>query len=371
MSIPSIVAVHGLYEDSIETWTDPESRIFWLRDLLPKRLPKARILTYGYKAEPGQTPGEGSSDQILSHAKTLVAELNATRHLSRTVSRPIIFLCHGLGGILVKRAIAFCNTSTAKQVDHRRFLFTATYAIMFFGTPHTGMSDAALRAQAELMPTAALSQLSTALVKGSQTLQEINDQFAPLSKRFSLYFFWEQLPSEFGTTKAYVVTQDSADPGWEPGERAGIHADHSQMCKFTSASQDGFKLVLSACERYIKKAPELILSRWHEDRDLLRREREQEAAEVLRHDSGLSFDGGPSPTRNVHFMVGRSASSLFTGRAEIANLLRQKIVSTPFDRGHNQHKIFVIWGLGGSGKTQFCLKFVEDNRDRYVNTITL
>jgi GTPase SAR1 family protein len=48
-------------------------------------------------------------------------------------------------------------------------------------------------------------------------------------------------------------------------------------------------------------------------------------------------------------------------------LLRQKIVSTPFGRGQHQHKIFVIWGLGGSGKTQFCLKFVEDNRDRYVN----
>ena len=356
--------MHGLYEDCNETWTDPESRVFWLRDLLPSRLPQARILTYGYKAEALTSSGEGSSDRILPHALTLVADLYAHRDLSNAVNRPIIFICHDLGGILVKRALAFSNTSKAKQVEHRRSIFTATYAIIFFGTPHNGMSDAVLKAAAQLMPTAALSQLSSALTKGSQTLQDINDQFAPLTKRFSLYLFWEQLESELGTTKAYVVEQDSADPGWETAERAGISADHSQMCKFTSTSQDGFKLVLSACRRYIQKAPLVILARWREDQGLVERERKQEAAELLRHDSGLSVYGGPSPTKNVHFIVPRSASSLFTGRADTANLLRQKIVSTPFGRGHHQHKIFVIWGLGGSGKTQFCLKFVEDNQDR-------
>lgn len=343
--------------------------MFWLRDLLPSKLPQARVLTFGYKAEALASSGEGSSDQILSHAKTLIAELHATRDLSHSNSRPIIFICHGLGGILVKRALAFSNTSSGKQVEHRRSIFTATYAIMFFGTPHTGTSDAALRAEAHLMPTAALSQLSSALAKGSQTLQDINDQFAPLTKRFSIYLFWEQLESRFGTTTGYIVAQDSADPGWETAERAGIYADHSQMCKFTSESQDGFKMVLSACRRYAKEAPQVILTRREKDRDLLKQERKQEAAELLRHDSGLSVSGGPSPARNVHFIVPRSSSSLFTGRADVANLLRQKIVSTPFGKGHHQHKIFVIGGLGGSGKTQFCLKFVEDNQDRYVDEL--
>jgi hypothetical protein len=299
---------------------------------------------------------------------TLVAELYADRDLSNAISRPIIFICHGLGGILVKRALAFSNTSSAKQVEHRRSIFTATYAILFFGTPHAGMSEAALRNEAQLMPMAALSQLSSALIKGSQTLQDINDQFAPLTKKFLIHLFWEQLESDFGTTKGYVVAQDSADPGWETADRAGIHANHSQMCKFTDPNQAGFKLVLSACRRYVQKAPQVVLARWREDRSLIERERKQEAAELLRHDSGLSAYGGPSPTRNVHYFVPRSASSLFTGRENTAKLLRQKIVSTPFVRGHYQHKIFVIWGLGGSGKTQFCLKFAEDNRDRCVNS---
>jgi hypothetical protein len=92
------VAIHGLYENQTETWTDPETGVFWLRDLLPPRLPGARILTYGYKADALSSMGEGSSDRILPHALTLIANLYADRDLANAVERPIIFICHGLGG---------------------------------------------------------------------------------------------------------------------------------------------------------------------------------------------------------------------------------------------------------------------------------
>jgi len=34
-------------------------------------------------------------------------------------------------------------------------------------------------------------QLVDALKEGSETLQNITDQFTPLMKRFHIYFFWE------------------------------------------------------------------------------------------------------------------------------------------------------------------------------------
>jgi hypothetical protein len=46
----SIVAVHGLNENMIEAWTDPATSILWLRDLLPKAINVARVLTFGYNA---------------------------------------------------------------------------------------------------------------------------------------------------------------------------------------------------------------------------------------------------------------------------------------------------------------------------------
>lgn len=71
--------------------------------MLPKNIGNARILSFGYDAAVTAFFGRTSSDTILQHAHTLVAELVADRQLEGAVNRPIIFLCHSLGGIVVKR----------------------------------------------------------------------------------------------------------------------------------------------------------------------------------------------------------------------------------------------------------------------------
>lgn len=55
----------------------------WLQDsgLLPSNLKNSRILTYGYNAVVGSMFGKASSDRILQHAQTLVAELVADREV--------------------------------------------------------------------------------------------------------------------------------------------------------------------------------------------------------------------------------------------------------------------------------------------------
>ena len=63
----------------------------------------ARILSYGYDASVAALFGRTSSDRILQHAHTLIAELVANRMLEGAMERPIIFICHSLGGIVVKR----------------------------------------------------------------------------------------------------------------------------------------------------------------------------------------------------------------------------------------------------------------------------
>ncbi|KAH0537362.1 hypothetical protein FGG08_005841 [Glutinoglossum americanum] len=356
-----IVAIHGLYQGQTETWTDPETRTFWLRDLLPNLLPKARIMTYGYKADALYSAGEGSSDRILPHALTLIADLYADRLAASAVERPIIFICHGLGGILVKRALVSSNTSKSKQVEHRRSIFTSTYAILFLSTPHHGLSPETIQDPTSPKP----SQLLASLAKGSEVLRDIDDQFAPLTKRFSIYCFWEQLESNFGKAKRYIVDEGSAAPAWDNFERSGIFADHSGMCKFSNTRDAGFKVIFAALKRYTQDAPKVVRRRWLEDRALLAEERGVEARELLRHDSDLSNSDSPIAKANKYFTVPRSASSMFTGRSDIARALRQKIISTRVQDGHHQHKIFVLYGLGGSGKTQFCLKFVEDNRESF------
>ena len=362
LTLHSIVTVHGLFESAIETWTDPETTTLWLRDLFPHEQHKARVLVYSYDAEALTAAGGGAG--ILPYATTLVAELCANRQMDDGFERPIIFVCHDLGGLLIKRALAYSSKRQGKVINQRS-IYTSTYAILFMGTPHNGLDRKAL-----LLPRADVSpgpsQFMINLLRGSGTLQEITDQFAPLMKRFSIYNFWEQMETWAGDVKTCIVTEDSAAPVWDDVERCGIMATHSRMVKFRSPKDHGYRVVLEALTRYIKLAPSLIRSRWVNDLESRAIEREREV-EALRQPELLTFhsDDAVAADFNELFIVPHWPSNYFTGRRMDASFVKEKLNPSKRQLTKNRHKIFVIYGLGGSGKTQFCLKYVQDNRFRY------
>ena len=82
-NISSIVAVHGLYGNALQTWTSDRSKALWLRDaeMLPKAMPNARVLTWGYNADVHAFLGHTSSDRIMQHAHTLIAQLQSDREV--------------------------------------------------------------------------------------------------------------------------------------------------------------------------------------------------------------------------------------------------------------------------------------------------
>jgi hypothetical protein len=101
----SIVAVHGLNPANKAshaelTWTAGGK--LWLRDFLPKRLPKARVLLFGYNSN---VAFETSTAGVWEQAENLLNLLDL--HRKEDKNRPIIFLAHSLGGIVVKRVCSF------------------------------------------------------------------------------------------------------------------------------------------------------------------------------------------------------------------------------------------------------------------------
>ena len=151
----SIVFVHGLQGHAMGTWAT--SKLSWPKDLLPKDLPAARIMTFEYDTLMSKEP----PPQVLDLAKILLDSLTINRRLSRAGSRPLIFVAHSLGGLLVKRVPAFrrigqrfranvtyCEqaflySQALKLVDKDSFLISvATKACIFFGTPHIKSSEA-------------------------------------------------------------------------------------------------------------------------------------------------------------------------------------------------------------------------------------
>jgi len=95
-----IVFVHGLNGDAIESWTDPDTKSFWPKDFLPNDTPEARVMTFGYNADAAF--GNTTAD-IVDHAKDLLSSLIDKREEEDENRRPIIFIAHSLGGIVVKQ----------------------------------------------------------------------------------------------------------------------------------------------------------------------------------------------------------------------------------------------------------------------------
>jgi predicted alpha/beta-fold hydrolase len=96
----SIVAVHGLNGHRENTWTSEGGKL-WLRDFLPSKISNVRIYSWGYDANT-HSGDRVNTQYIYDIAKTLVSDLSLARQLTNTEQRPIIFVAHSLGGLVVK-----------------------------------------------------------------------------------------------------------------------------------------------------------------------------------------------------------------------------------------------------------------------------
>ncbi|KAG8528219.1 uncharacterized protein KY384_007136 [Bacidia gigantensis] len=373
-----IVAVHGIDEHIAEAWTDIETGILWLRDLLPHDLPDIRVLSFGYNAHASAFFGKGSADRIQQHAQTLVAELQADRSLEGCTNRPIIFVCHGLGGLLVKKALTYSSTRTSKHVEHLYSIFVSTFAILFFGTPHQGMdTNAWLASTRSKSPLSRMkhheeSPLLMVMGKECETLLAITEQFMHLLRQFHIFFLWEEIETFRGEFKSYIVEESSAAPILDHTERVGIYANHAQMIQFTSRRSSSYRTVVEGLKRYCTSAPPIIDSRWKHAMASLALSRTSEAAEL----AGLAFDvhNANRPyqiqriisekPRNRFFRIPQAVSSIFTGREDVATAVQDAFWSSTVASQPPQQQRYIIYGIGGSGKTQFCSKFAQDHREK-------
>jgi tetratricopeptide (TPR) repeat protein len=62
-------------------------------------------------------------------------------------------------------------------------------------------------------------------------------------------------------------------------------------------------------------------------------------------------------------------SVIFTGRRDALERLDNFFVPSETSVGLGKQRVFVLYGLGGVGKSQICLKFVEEHSDRWVHGI--
>jgi pimeloyl-ACP methyl ester carboxylesterase len=177
--------------------TTARKTIFWPQDLLPTTLPNARISTYGYSSNIHHRFGTpGSKNTVYDLAKDLLLIIEAKRQSQ--ASRPLIFIAHSLGGIVVKEMLRQSEGYRTHQC-HLHSVYDATVALIYFGTPHSGADPrGAIHRVAEIVLRTigfiVNEQLVNSLLPSSERLKELRDEFARMSraKNWTLYSFQEQ-----------------------------------------------------------------------------------------------------------------------------------------------------------------------------------
>ncbi|KAH6650003.1 hypothetical protein F5144DRAFT_30163 [Chaetomium tenue] len=246
-----ICFVHGLTGDRESTWTAQRHSASWPQTLLPSKLGKSRILTYGYDAYVVRGVVAGSN-RLLDHAKNLLHDLTMDREGDDASSRPLIFVAHSLGGLVCKKAILLSRNNPEV---HLRGIFDCTKGIIFMGTPHKGswMADwAKIPASALGLAKVANKSLLEILQTDSQLLESDQLEFWSMvrelregGRRFEVTCAFEELPLP---VVGKVVSNTSAT--LEGYASFSIHANHSDMVRFVSAEENGFKRLLGVLTRW-------------------------------------------------------------------------------------------------------------------------
>ncbi|KAK4141525.1 vegetative incompatibility protein HET-E-1 [Dichotomopilus funicola] len=258
-AIVDICFVHGLTGDRESTWTAEGQSTPWPKTLLPPKLEKARILTYGYDAYIVRK-GVASSNRLIDHATNLLNDLTTDRACCNAPSRPIIFVVHSLGGLVCKQAILLSRNNPE---IHLRGIFDCTIGIVFMGTPHRGawMADwAKIPASALGLVKSVNRSLLEILQTNNQALELIQVNFWSMIRERQkanqppdVTCFFEELPLP-GVGK--VVSKESATiEGYNP---VTIHANHRDMVKFASAEENGFKRVLGELVRWVSQFDQVL-----------------------------------------------------------------------------------------------------------------
>ena len=246
-----ICFVHGLTGDRDTTWTARGQSTPWPKTLLPPELGKSRILTYGYDAYIVRKSVAGSN-WLIDHATNLLNDLTTDRTKCNASSRPVIFVAHSLGGLVCKEAILMSRNNPEA---HLRSIFDCVRGIAFMGTPHKGswMSKwSKISAGALGLVKSTNRSLLKVLETENQLLRSIQDRFLAMirelresGRRLEITCFFEELPLPI---VGKIVSRKSAT--LEGFNQLGIHANHSDMVKFGSAEESGFKRLVGELIRW-------------------------------------------------------------------------------------------------------------------------
>lgn len=205
-------------------------------------------MTFQYDANVFGSSAEG----VRGNARKLIMLLRDSREDEDDAEgRPIVFIGHSLGGIIIKQALRVARQDRTPGFSD---ISTSTRGIVFFGTPHRGSDLAkwlgmltAITSTATRTPNPAFVQT---LQANSGELLKVSQDFQSLAKEYAIVSFYEEHVDR--VLGRLVVDKLSAVMGLPHEEVMPLGGDHRAMCRFVGKGDPRFNPVWRAIRRASK-----------------------------------------------------------------------------------------------------------------------
>jgi pimeloyl-ACP methyl ester carboxylesterase len=212
-STADVIFVHGLGGDGRATWSAAPDAFWplWIFD----DLQTIEVWTLEY---PASMFGSANGSLVVSDQAKQVLDLLAAHSIG---NRPLVFVCHSLGGLLVKQLLRTANELHLATWDP---IAANTKGILFLATPHTGSSIANIASKFPLV-----SRATTQIIANDPHLM-------------ALHYWYQQNAVALGlSTHAYcetkkyanqlIVDKSSANPGVFGCVPIEFDGDHFEIAK--------------------------------------------------------------------------------------------------------------------------------------------
>ncbi|KAH6665734.1 hypothetical protein B0J14DRAFT_660433 [Halenospora varia] len=337
-----ICAVHGLGGHAFDTWL-AETKM-WLRDLLPfsNSFERSRIMTFGYNSAPRDSKSVAT---LNDWANDLLEQVDLVRQLSNEKDRPIIFVCHSLGGLVAREAMIRLDRFPHKFPNIR----LKNCGLLFLSTPHSGTTEADWNkylVDIGELTTGLRPEIINGLRSFNRSSADSQENFGNMENIPPFFCLCESEKTRVGPSLRYVVSKGSAGlNGHSADQIAGV--DHKQICKFEN-KYGGYGTVVDR----LGKLRDSLMSD-HDGRVMI-------DSETALGSPPIVSPYSPLP-KGVKFYEGRHIRRVsgFAGRSHELEELAELLSNTK--RGASNG--IALTGIGGIGKTELLLQIANQNRN--------
>ncbi|KAF9243340.1 hypothetical protein DTO006G1_363 [Penicillium roqueforti] len=230
-----IVLVPGIGTILPAEW--PFAKEEWLATL-PSSSAGTRVLAYEY-ASPFAT-AKPSWESILMLGHDLLQHVSDGRYSDATANKPILIVCHSLGGIIVKQALCVAN----KQFNRYESIINAIAGVIFLSTPHRyGDKTTSLirfRDIFEATTSRNLNIPSTNIEQEGAILLDLADRFEKVSFSTPILSAYELRESKTSSTTLQhkyqqLVNREACSTRARMETVIGLNLNHHDTCLFTQS----------------------------------------------------------------------------------------------------------------------------------------